>query len=127
MVNVMVCKYVSLIKYPYYECMINIIVSVNIYSDELPNVSFRKHKYEVLINPDRAARLEWRSYNKFAGVPIGAVAAVDESSEPSAGDNNVFIGRHLGKSGSWRPGAVEVPRRSSYSSFGVMRQVYIFK
>jgi hypothetical protein len=85
------------------------------------NKIHRKHKYEVLINPDRAARLEWRSYNKFAGVPIGAVAAVDENSEPSAGDNNVFIGRHLGKSGSWRPGAVEVPRRSSYSSFGVMR------
>ena len=100
---------------------------MNIHSDELSNIHFRKHKYEVLINPDRAARLEWRSYNKFAGVPIGAVAAVDENSEPSAGDNNVFIGRHLGKSGSWRPGAVEVPRRSSYSSFGVMRQVYIFK
>ena len=52
---------------------------------------------------------------------MGAVAAVDENSEPASGDDNVFIGRHLGTSGSWRPGAVEVPRRSSYSAFGVMR------
>ena len=81
----------------------------------------RKRKFEVLINTDRAARLEWRSYNKFAGVPVGAVAAVDENSEPASGDYNVFIGRHLGESGIWRPGAVEVPRRSSYSSFGKMR------
>ena len=80
----------------------------------------RKRKFEVLINTDRAARLEWKPYNKFAGVPIGAVAAVDENSEPASGDDNVFVGRHLGDSG-WRPGAVEVPRRSSYSSFGVMR------
>ena len=82
---------------------------------------FRKHKYEVLINIDRAARLEWKPYSKFAGVPEGSVAAVDEKSEPASGDNNVFIGRHLGSGGRWRPGAVEVPRRSSHSTFGVMR------
>jgi len=85
------------------------------------NKIHKKRKFEVLINTDRAARLEWRSYNKFAGVPVGAVAAVDENSEPASGDYNVFIGRHLGESGIWRPGAVEVPRRSSYSSFGKMR------
>ena len=82
---------------------------------------FRKRKFEVLINIDRAARLEWRPYNKFAGVPEGSVAAVDENSDPASGDNNVFIGRHLGSGDRWRPGAVEVPRRSSYSSFGIMR------
>ena len=87
------------------------------------NFYFRKRKFEVLINTDRAARIEWKTYNKFAGVPIGAVAAVDENSEPASGDDNVFIGRHLGSSGSWRPGAVEVPRRSSYSAFGVMRYI----
>ena len=86
-----------------------------------PIFYFRKHKYEVLINPDRAARLEWTEYNKFDGVPVGAVAAVDENSDSSSGDQNVFIGRHLGIGGRWRPGAVEVPRRSSYSAFGVMR------
>ena len=75
----------------------------------------------MLINIDRAARLEWRPYTKFAGVAVGAVAAVDENSGSASGDQNVFIGRHLGTGGTWRPGAVEVPRRSSYSAFGVMR------
>lgn len=81
---------------------------------------YRKHGYELLINVDRAARLEWRPYSKYAGVPEGAVAAVDESSSSVVGDNNIFIGRHLSSaSTSWLPGAVEVPRRSS--SFGLMR------
>ncbi len=40
---------------------------------------YRKHKYEVLINTDLGAKLEWRSYNKFGGVPEGAVAGVDDT------------------------------------------------
>jgi hypothetical protein len=80
----------------------------------------RKHKYELLINVDRAARLEWRPYSKYAGVPEGSVAAVDESSASVVGENDLFIGRYLNSAtSSWLPGAVEVPRRSS--SFGVMR------
>ena len=81
---------------------------------------FRKHKYEVLISIDRAARLEWKPYSKYAGVPEGAVAGVDESSASVVGDNDIFIGRHLRASSSaWLPGSVEVPRRSA--NFGVMR------
>ena len=78
----------------------------------------RKHAYELLINVDRAARLEWRPYSRYGGVAEGAVAAVDESSSSVVGDNDVFIGRHL-SSDAWLPGAVEVPRRSA--SFGLMR------
>jgi hypothetical protein len=40
---------------------------------------FRKHKYEILINTDHGAKLEWRSYNKFGGVPEGSVAGVDDT------------------------------------------------
>lgn len=80
---------------------------------------YKKHKYELLINVDRAARLEWKSYSKYAGVPEGAVAGVDESSTSAAGENDIFIGRHLGSSAQWLPGAVEVPRRSA--NFGLMR------
>ena len=69
---------------------------------------------------DRAARLEWRPYSRYAGVPEGAVAAVDESSASVVGDNDIFIGRHLESSStSWLPGSIEVPRRSA--SFGLMR------
>ena len=82
------------------------------------NVLRRKHAYELLINLDRAARLEWRPYSRYGGVAEGAVAAVDESSSSVVGDNDVFIGRHL-SSDAWFPGAVEVPRRSA--SFGLMR------
>ena len=82
------------------------------------NVLHRKHAYELLINLDRAARLEWRPYSRYGGVAEGAVAAVDESSSSVVGDNDVFIGRHL-SSDAWFPGAVEVPRRSA--SFGLMR------
>ena len=52
----------------------------------------RKHAYELLINVDRAARLEWRPYSRYGGVAEGAVAAVDESSSSVVGDNDVFIG-----------------------------------
>lgn len=72
----------------------------------------------MLINVDRAARLEWRSYSRYSGVPEGSVAAVDESSASAVGDNDVFIGRHLSAS-TWLPGSIEVPRRSA--NFGVMR------
>ena len=60
-------------------------------------------------------------------MPEGAVAAVDENSGSASGDQNIFIGRHLGSNGRWRPGAVEVPRRSSYSTFGVMRYLVIIE
>ena len=74
----------------------------------------------MLINVDRAARLEWRPYSRYAGVPEGAVAAVDESSASVVGDNDIFIGRHLSSfSTSWLPGSIEVPRRSA--NFGVLR------
>ena len=75
-----------------------------------------------MININRAARLEWRPYSKFSGAPEGAVAGVDESSAGSAsGDRDIFIGRHLSSdTGRYRPGTVEVPRRSSRSSFGSM-------
>ena len=80
----------------------------------------RKQKFELLINDDRSARLEWQPYNKYMGVPVGSVAGVDESSSSVVGDNTIFIGRHLSPgSTSWLPGAIEVPRRSS--DFGVMR------
>eukprot|EP00093_Oithona_nana_P010170 10170.XXX_280210_281716_1 [CDS] Oithona nana genome sequencing. len=82
------------------------------------NRLYKKHAYELLINLDRAARLEWRPYSRYGGVAEGAVAAVDESSSSVVGDNDVFIGRHL-SSDAWFPGAVEVPRRSA--SFGLMR------
>ena len=55
----------------------------------------RKHAYELLINVDRAARLEWRPYSRYGGVAEGAVAAVDESSSSVVGDNDVFIGDKL--------------------------------
>ncbi len=80
----------------------------------------RKHNFEVLISVNRAARLEWKPYSKYAGVPEGAVAGVDEASASVVGDSDIFIGRHLSSSSSsYIPGAVEVPRRSA--NFGVMR------
>lgn len=80
----------------------------------------RKQRFELLINVDRAARLEWRPYSRYAGVPEGAVAGVDESSASVDGDNDIFIGRHLSSSStSWLPGSIEVPRRSA--NFGIMR------
>ena len=82
----------------------------------------RKQKFEVLINIDRSARIEWRPYSKFRGAPQGAVAGVDESSAGSAsGDRDIFIGRHLSEDTKrYRPGTVEVPRRITLSSFGFM-------
>ncbi len=80
----------------------------------------RKSSFELLINVDRAARLEWKPYSRYAGVPEGSIAAVDESSASVVGDNDIFIGRHLSPySTSWQPGSIEVPRRSA--NFGLMR------
>jgi len=86
------------------------------------NRIYKKKRFEILININRAARLEWKPYSKFKGAPEGAVAGVDESSAGSAsGDRDVFIGRHLSSdTGRYRPGTVEVPRRLSLSSFGSM-------
>lgn len=36
----------------------------------------RKRYFEILINDDRSARLEWQPYNKYAEEPIGAVAGL---------------------------------------------------
>jgi len=84
------------------------------------NKLYKKQRFELLINVDRAARLEWRPYSRYAGVPEGAVAGVDESSASVDGDNDIFIGRHLSSSStSWLPGSIEVPRRSA--NFGIMR------
>ena len=110
MCGLVVCK---LLKHSMYVCLSDTV--------HLHTIC-RKHRFELLINVDRAARLEWKPYSRYAGVPEGAVAAVDESSASVVGDNDIFIGRHLSHSTStisWLPGSIEVPRRSA--NFGVMR------
>jgi len=84
------------------------------------NRLYKKRHFELLVNVDRSARLEWRPYSRYAGVPEGSVAAVDESSASVVGDHDIFIGRQLCPSSSaWLPGSIEVPRRSA--NFGLMR------
>ncbi|QQP56025.1 Unzipped, partial [Caligus rogercresseyi] len=73
-----------------------------------------KKKYELLINIDMAARLEWRAYSRYSGVPEGSVAGLDASS----GNDQIFIGRHL-SDGLYLPGVVDIPQ-GSYE-FGILR------
>ncbi|XP_040573204.1 protein unzipped [Lepeophtheirus salmonis] len=79
------------------------------------NKTYRKKKYELLINIDMAARLEWRAYNRYSGVPEGSVAGLDAST----GSNQIFIGRHLTTEGLYLPGVVDIPQ-GSYE-FGILR------
>ena len=75
---------------------------------------FRIPKYEILVNVDLSAKLEWRPYLRFSAIPHGAVVGIKDGSS----DLN-FIGRHLSTSnGKYLPGSIEVPH-SSYS-FGPM-------
>eukprot|EP00096_Caligus_rogercresseyi_P015365 TRINITY_DN7813_c0_g1_i1.p1 TRINITY_DN7813_c0_g1~~TRINITY_DN7813_c0_g1_i1.p1 ORF type:complete len:439 (-),score=111.51 TRINITY_DN7813_c0_g1_i1:973-2289(-) len=78
------------------------------------NKTYRKKKYELLINIDMAARLEWRAYSRYSGVPEGSVAGLDASS----GNDQIFIGRHL-SDGLYLPGVVDIPQ-GSYE-FGILR------
>ncbi|CAB4054892.1 unnamed protein product [Lepeophtheirus salmonis] len=61
------------------------------------------------------ARLEWRAYNRYSGVPEGSVAGLDAST----GSNQIFIGRHLTTEGLYLPGVVDIPQ-GSYE-FGILR------
>ena len=77
---------------------------------------FRKSKFEILLNENLSAKLEWRPYTKYSSVPEGAVSGVDSNSE----EQN-FVGRHLSASnGRYLPGAISVPAGSAGYSFGSM-------
>lgn len=78
------------------------------------NKVYKKEKFDILVNEDKAAKLEWIPYGKFLAVPEGAVAGVDMNSNT----DHLFIGRHLSNQGEYLSGAIQVPL-SSYS-FGSM-------
>ena len=51
---------------------------------------FRKQKYEILLNVNFAAKLDWRPYGRYLPVPEGAVAAIDSNSD----SDHIYVGRY---------------------------------
>lgn len=65
-----------------------------------------------MVNADRAAKLEWRSYGKFTAVPEGSVAVVDDTS----GRGHAFVGRYLDPD----------PNKYQFGAIGVHMASYAF-
>ena len=54
---------------------------------------FRKSKFEILLNENLSAKLEWRPYTKYSSVPEGAVSGVDSNSEEQGGNSIGYLDR----------------------------------